>query len=92
MTMTVKITQTDETKGLTILKVEGKLTAADAVILTEVFAKLEDGEAISIDMSGVSFIDRESAAMISRLEEKGAELIGVDFFNRSVIDTYSKNN
>lgn len=90
LSMTVKITQTDEVKGLTVLKVEGKLAANDAVMLNEVFANLEAGEAISIDMSGVTFIDCEGAEMISRLEEKGANLVGLDFFIRSVIDTNSK--
>lgn len=90
--MTVKITQIDEAKDLTVLKVEGKLAAADAVMLTWILARLDDGEAISIDMSGVTFIDGEGAAIVRRLEEKGADLIGVDFFIRSVIDAYSNGS
>ncbi len=90
--MTVKITQIDAAKDLTVLKVEGKLAATDAVLLTEIVARLAAGERISIDMSGVTFIDRNGAAIIRRLEEFGAELIRVDFFVRSVIDTYSNGN
>lgn len=90
--MTVKITQIDEAKDLTVLKVEGKLAAADAVMLTWILARLEDGEAISMDLTGVTFIDCEGAAIVRRLEEKGANLIGVDFFIRSVIDAYSNGN
>lgn len=90
--MTVKITQIDEEKDLTVLKVEGKLAAADAVMLTWVLARLEGGESISMDMSGVTFIDSEGAAIVRRLEEKGANIVGVDFFIRSVIDAYSNSN
>ena len=81
--MTVKITQIDAVKDLTVLKVEGRL---------EIVEKLAAGELFSIDMSGVTYIDQKGAAIIRRLEEFGAELIGVDFFVRSVIDTYSNGN
>jgi anti-anti-sigma regulatory factor len=87
--MTVKITQIDAAKDLTVLKIEGKLAATDAVLLTEIVERLAAGELFSIDMSGVTYIDRKGAAIIRRLEEFGAELIGVDFFVQSVIDTYS---
>lgn len=90
--MTVKITQIDAAKDLTVLKVEGRLAATDAVLLTEIVEKLAAGELFSIDMSGITFIDQTGAAIIRRLEEFGAELIGVDFFVRSVIDTYSNGN
>lgn len=90
--MTVKITQIDAAKDLTVLKVEGKLAATDAALLAEIAAKFVAGGPISIDMSGVTYIDRTGAAIIRRLEEFGAELIGVDFFVRSVIDTYSNGN
>ncbi len=90
--MTVKITQIDAAKDLTVLKVEGKLAASDAALLTEIVEKLAAGELFSIDMSAVTFIDQKGAAIIRRLEEFGAELIGVDFFVRSVIDAYSDSN
>lgn len=90
--MTVKITQIETEKELTILKVEGRLAASDAVLLTEVVSRLAAGESVSIDMSGVTSIDRNVAAIISRLEEFGAELIGADFFVRSVIDIHSSGN
>lgn len=90
--MTVKISHIDKTQQLTVLKIEGKLAATDAVLLTEIVEKLAAGELFSIDMSGVTYIDQKGAAIIRRLEEFGAELIGVDFFVRSVIDTYSNEN
>ena len=90
--MTVKITQIDAAKDLTVLKVEGKLAASDAALLTEIVERRAARELFSIDMSAVTFIDRKGAAIIRRLEEFGAELIGVDFFVRSVIDAYSDSN
>ncbi len=90
--MTEKITQIEAATDLTVLKIEGKLAATDAVLLTEIVARLAAGEAISIDMSGVTYIDRNGADIIRRLEEFGAELIGVDFFVRSVIDACSNGS
>ena len=90
--MTVKITQIDEARDATVLRIEGKLAAGDAVMLTWILARLEGGERISIDMSGVTYLDGEVAAIFRRLEENGAGLIGVDFFIRSVIDADSNGN
>ena len=90
--MTVKITQIDEAKDLTVLKVEGKLASREAVMLRWILARLENGESISLDLSGVTFIDSEGTAIIRRLEEQGANIIGVDFFIRSVIDAYSNGH
>ncbi|HCA57620.1 MAG TPA: hypothetical protein DEP46_06480 [Blastocatellia bacterium] len=87
--MTVKITQCDAATYSTVLMVEGKLAASDAVVLTEIVARLAAGEPISIDLSGVTYIDRDGADIVRRLEELGAELIGVDFFVQSVIDNFT---
>ena len=57
--MTVKITQIDEARDATVLRIEGKLAAGDAVMLTWILARLEGGERISIDMSGVTYLDGE---------------------------------
>lgn len=85
----MKITHIDAATDLTVLKIEGKLAATDAVLFTEVVARLAAGEAISIDMSGVTYIDRNGADIVRRLEEFGAKLVGVDFFVRAVIDAHS---
>lgn len=90
--MTVRITQIDEDKDLTVLKVEGRLAAEDAAMLTWILARLEAGEAVAVDLSGVTFIDSEGAAIVRRLEQRGASLIGIDFFVRSVIEAYSSGN
>ncbi|MFN2514538.1 MAG: STAS domain-containing protein, partial [Pyrinomonadaceae bacterium] len=53
--MPVKITQI----GKTVLKVEGRLTAADGEMLKQAVEAVENGERITIDVSGVSFIDSQ---------------------------------
>lgn len=89
--MTVKITQMDETKSdVIVLKIEGKLTGGDAELLERAFNDLKTNKSIEIDMSGITFIDSDSASVIRRLEQKGAVLAGVDFFIQTVIETHKK--
>ena len=88
LAMTVKITQLDETADDTVvLRIEGKLMSGDAEILEKAFDALDKNE-MEIDMSGITFIDSDSASVIRRLEREGAVLTGVDFFIRTVIETY----
>jgi anti-anti-sigma regulatory factor len=89
--MTVKITQIDEERmDKTILKIEGKLTNGDAEILEQTVDELAASgqDEFEIDLSGITFINSESAAVLKRLEQKGATLTGQDFFIQKVIETY----
>lgn len=89
--MTIRITQIDnETTGGTTLQLEGRLLAADAGIVEQVFEELADRqtESIDIDLSKISFINSESAAVLKLLESRGAVLKGMDFFIRQVIESY----
>lgn len=91
--MTVKITQIVETTNERIfLRIEGKLLGGDAELLEEAFDSLKTNHGVEIDMSGITFIDSDSASAIRRLERKGAVLTGVDFFIKTVIETYKKGN
>lgn len=74
----------------TILKIEGKLTNGDAEILEQTFDELAASgqDEFEIDLSGITFIHSESAAVLKRLEQKGATLTGQDFFIQKVIETY----
>lgn len=91
LAMTVKITQMDDFKGKIVLRIEGKLLSDDADLLEQTFEALETSKGVEIDMSGITFIDSDSASVIKRLEQKGAALSGVDFFIRTVIETQKKN-
>ncbi len=88
--MTIRITKIDnETNDLTILRVEGKLHLADAEIVEQVFEDLrrQNGRKMEIDLTAISFLSSESAAVLKRIEMRGASLTGLDFFIRQVIET-----
>lgn len=87
--MTVKITQIyEKDPDRTILRVEGKLYLSDAEILERSLAELpKDGTAqIEINLSGVSFLNNDSAAVLKRLRRLGAVLTDINFFVQKVIE------
>lgn len=86
--MTFKITQIGETNnGKRILQVEGKLHLPEAEILEEKFYELQKtAQEIEISLSEISFLDSESAAVLTRLKKRGAVLTGLDFFIQKVIE------
>jgi anti-anti-sigma regulatory factor len=89
--MTIRITQIEnETDDRTTLRLEGKLLAADAEIVEQVFDAIngQSPEGIDIDLSRISFINSDSASVLKQLESRGAVLKGLDFFTRQVIETY----
>ena len=88
--MTVKITKVNDPQDRTVLKVEGKLMAQDAEMLERMFEVVENGQRAAVDLSGVTFIDSDGAAILRRLERKSVELKGADFFIQSIIDAYTK--
>lgn len=89
--MTIRITQIDnENEDRTTMRLEGKLLAADAELVEQVFDELAErgAESIDIDMAGISFLSSDSASLLKQLEAKGAVLKGLDFFIEQVIETY----
>lgn len=91
--MTVRITQIiDEKRVRAVLRVEGKLHDGGAEILEKVFDEIrsQSNREIDIDIAGVSFIDTNGAAVLKRIEAKGAVLSGLDFFIEKVIETYEE--
>lgn len=89
--MTIRITQIDnEKRDLTMLRVEGKMHLADAEIVEQVFEdfRKQSGRKMEIDLTSISFIDSDSAAVLKRIEKRGASLTGLDFFIRQVIETH----
>lgn len=87
--MTIKITQIDE-KGpdKPVLKIEGKLYIDDAGLLEQACNGLKESghSEFEIDLSGLTFINSESATVLKGLEQKGAVLTGLDFFIQTVIE------
>src|ERR1044072_9345800 len=87
--MTIKITQIDEGgPDKPVLKIEGRLYIGDAKVLEQACDGLKESghDEFEIDLSGLTFINSESAMVLKRLEQKGAVLTGPDFFIQTVIE------
>ena len=86
--MTTRITKLESSKTKITLRVEGSLHTEDAEVLESTFTKLraQNGHQIDIDLSDITFIDSDSAAVLCRLQALGAELIGLHFFAQKLIE------
>jgi hypothetical protein len=64
------------------------LRLEDAEVLESTYANLptEELENVAIDLSGLSFLDSESAAVLRRLRDLGVELVGLHFFTQRLIE------
>ncbi|HEX8116963.1 MAG TPA: STAS domain-containing protein [Pyrinomonadaceae bacterium] len=88
--MPTRITQVDAPEGAaTRLRVEGSLYLADAELLERVCRDIrhETGRAITLDLADLSFLDSDSAAVLSRMRrELGVGLEGLHLFIQKVIE------
>ncbi len=92
--MTTRITKSESNHSGTTLKVEGSLHTEEAEVLEKTFAKLraENGHHIEVDLSDITFLDSDSAAVLSRMQALGAELIGLHFFAQRLIEIAQDSN
>ncbi len=88
--MPTRITQLDAPeRGLTVLRVEGSLHPADARVLESLCRDIvqDSGHAVTLDLADLSFIDSESASVLSRLRrERDVRLEGLHLFVQKVIE------
>ena len=87
--MTSRITKIDDKYGeLALVRVEGSLRLADAELLEEAYMDLRTKHSglIGIDLSNTSFLDSDSASVLCRLQQQGAQLLGLHFFIQRVIE------
>jgi len=88
--MPTRITQIDTPeRGSTVLRVEGSLHLADAEVLERLCRDMqqESGRAITLDLADLSFLDSDSAGVLSRLRrERGVRLEGLHLFVQRVIE------
>ena len=93
--MTTRITQIEEQEGGdAILRVEGWLSLEDAKLLEKVCHDLRErnGGGVRVDLSGLSFLEEESASLLCRLKGlPGVELEGARLFVRQVIEQAERN-
>ena len=95
--MTTRITQLEGrvAGGRALLRVEGTLERADAELLEQVCTdlKAQTGADITVDLTEVSFLDGEGAAVLARLRrDHEVRLQGVHFFARQVIELAERAN
>lgn len=88
--MTTRITQLEGrvAGGRALLRVEGTLSLAEAKLLEHVCSdlKAQTGANVTLDLTDISFLDSESAAVLARLRrEQEVSLEGVHFFVQQVI-------
>jgi anti-anti-sigma factor len=88
--MPTRITQFDAPeRGSTVLRVEGSLYLADARVLERLCRDIvqDSGHAVTLDLADLSFIDSESAGVLSRLRrERDVRLEGLHLFVQKVIE------
>ena len=77
----LRITEGTGDAGMARVKVEGRLVRGNAMELESVCAAaMRSGEPPVIDLAGVSYADADAAAMLARLQQEGAVLLGASAF------------
>ncbi len=88
--MPTQITQIDDPeRGVTIFRVDGDMLAEDARLLGRIARDTQDesGNAITIDLADLDFLDSESAPILIAMErDDGFEIIGTEIFLQTVVN------
>ena len=88
--MPTQITQIDdESRGITIFRVDGDMLREDAELLGRIACDKQSasGNSITIDLADLDFLDSESAPVLMRLErEHGFDIIGTEIFLQTVVN------
>ena len=73
--MTLRITRVRGTRSRANLKLEGRVVAEWAALLeSECLELLRSRGAVSLDLAGVSFVDRTGVEVLGRLSRAGIEI------------------
>lgn len=92
--MPTKITQMDDPeRGKSVLRIEGSMTEADAVLLEKIALDLREasGQNLTLDLADLDFLDSDGASILKRMErEHGFEIEGVEFFLQKAVDDTNK--
>ncbi len=94
--MPTNITQIeDPERDKIVLRVEGELAFADAILLEKIALDLRDqtDKTLAIDLADLGFMDSEAAPILKRIEEKhGFEIEGLQFFLQKVVNETENRN
>jgi anti-anti-sigma factor len=91
--MATQITQTTNSDGNTVLRVEGDMLLDDAVLLERLVQSGEHGSGgnIHIDLADLDFIDSDAASVLKRLrDEHGVQIEGIEIFLQSAINSVER--
>ena len=92
--MPTNITQVDDDEnGATILRVEGDMLLPDAELIEKIAHQLRgaSGNAVTIDLADLDFLDSDSASVLKRLEgERGFEIVGMEIFLQTAVNQAEK--
>jgi hypothetical protein len=73
----LRISSADETGLVVRLKAEGTIGGDWVPLLeAECLWHLDSGRMLELDVTGIGFVDREGAAMVRSLVDKGVRLVG----------------
>ena len=85
----------DTERGKTVLRVEGEMTAEDALLLEKIALGMreESGRNLTIDLADLDFLDSDSAPILKRLErEHGFEIEGLMIFLQKAVEENENRN
>ncbi len=92
--MATNLTQIEDVeRGKTILRVEGEMMEADALLLEKIALELreESGKNLTLDLADLDFLDSDSAPILKRMQiEHGFEIEGIEFFVQTVVNETEK--
>ncbi|WP_455244493.1 STAS domain-containing protein [Petrachloros mirabilis] len=76
------------TNDATTIGLEGRLTGPWVEELDSVWQRVRASAAspLIVDLTGVTFIEREGKALLTRLWQEGAELLAAGCCNKSIVD------
>ena len=88
--MATQIKQIDDIQNRkTTLRMSGEMFHEDAVLLERIAVEIrsQTGNAVTIDLADLDFLDSESAPILKHLgDERGFEFIGMEIFLQHAVD------
>jgi anti-anti-sigma regulatory factor len=85
----------DPERGITVLRVEGSMTAEDARLLEKIALGMREQSEknLTIDLSDLHFLDSESAPILKRIEhEHKFEIEGLMIFLQKAVEENENRN
>jgi hypothetical protein len=93
--MPTQITQVDDPhRGVTTFRVDGDMYREDAELLGRIAreSQIESGNAITIDLADLDFLDSESAPILKELQRVyDFEIVGTEIFLQSLVNAAERH-